>query len=177
MEFKVGEKVIYPNQGVGVIERVCKKNIAGLQQEFYMLKIESSNSTVMIPVANANHVGLRRLCDKGQLDRLFDILENDDCEPNPDWKNRYKDNVEKMKTGSIFEVARVLKNLFFLSFQKPLSFREKKMFDRAGQLVVSEIATVSDKPYEEVEVLVETILTESYGRLHAEAEAEATESR
>lgn len=167
MEYKVGDKVVYPNHGVGVIQEVCKRNIAGRQQEFYTLKIASNNSTVMIPIGNVNNVGLRRLCNAKQLERLFEILKDDFVEPNPDWKDRYKDNVEKMKTGSIFDVAEVLKNLYFLSFQKSLSFREKKMFDRAMQLVVSEIATVRNAPAGEVEGLVEKLLTSVYRRIRA----------
>jgi CarD family transcriptional regulator len=165
MDFKVGDKVIYPNQGVGIIQEVCKRSIAGRIQEFYFLRISSNNSTVMIPVGNVGQVGLRRLCSQQQLDQLFEILSHDFSEPDPDWKNRYKDNVEKMRTGSIFEVAEVLKNLYFLSFQKSLSFREKKMFDRARQLVISEIATVKGEPAEAVEITVDTLLTTAYQRI------------
>jgi CarD family transcriptional regulator len=165
MQFKIGQKVIYPNQGVGVIEEICMKNIAGRKQEFYMLKMMSSNSTVMVPTENVDNVGLRKLCNKKQLVVLFEILENDCNELNTDWKNRYKNNVQRMSSGSIFEVAKVLKNLFFLSFEKSLSFREKKMFDRARQLVVSEIATVKGQSLNEIEKLVEDQLTATYERI------------
>lgn len=168
MDYKVGEKVIYPNQGVGVIEEICIKDIAGLSEEFYMLRIMSNNSTVMIPTANAETVGIRRLCDPDQVELLLEILNEELNEHNPDWKNRYKTNVERMNSGSIFEVAKVLKSLHFLSFQKSLSFREKKMFDRARQLVVSEVATVKDQPLTEVEESVDELLTSNYQRLHAQ---------
>ncbi len=165
MEYKVGEKVIYPNQGVGVIEEISIKDIAGQSEKYYMLRIMSNNSKVMIPISNAENVGIRRLCEPAQVKKLFRILKEDLDEYNPDWKNRYKDNVEKMNSGSIFEVAKVLKTLFFLSFQKSLSFREKKMFDRARQLVVSEIATVEDRPLTDVEETVDEELTSSYQRV------------
>ncbi len=165
MEYKVGEKVIYPNQGVGVIEEISIKDIAGQSEKFYMLRLMSNNSKVMIPISNAENVGIRRLCEPKQVKKLFAILREDLHEHNPDWKNRYKNNVEKMNSGSIFEVAKVLKTLFFLSFQKSLSFREKKMFDRARQLVVSEIATVQDRPMTEVEESVDKELTSSYQRV------------
>ena len=168
MEYKVGEKVIYPNQGVGVIEEICTKSIAGRPEEFYLLRIISNNSTVMIPTGNVDHVGVRRLCNQKQLKVLFKILREDANEHNPDWKNRYKANVQRMNSGSIFEVAKVLKNLFFLSFQKNLSFREKKMFDRARQLVVSEIATVKDQPVNEVQESVDGLLTLTYERMQAQ---------
>ncbi len=169
MAYKVGEKVIYPNQGVGIIEEICTKDIAGLQAEFFVLRIMSNNSMVMIPKDNVESVGIRRLCDRKQVVRLFKILKEDLAEHNPDWKNRYKDNVERMNSGSIFEVAKVLKNLFFLSFQKSLSFREKKMFDRARQLVVSEIATVKDQPPDEVEASVDELLTLTYEKVGAQS--------
>ena len=168
MEYKVGEKVVYPNQGVGIIEEICTKDIAGLQAEFFVLRIVSNNSTVMIPTNNVDSVGIRRLCNRKQVGKLFKILKEDLPEHNPDWKNRYKDNVERMNSGSIFEVAKVLKSLFFLSFQKSLSFREKKMFDRARQLVVSEIATVKDQPSEEVETSVDELLTSTYEKIAAQ---------
>ena len=158
MEFKVGEKVVYPNQGVGVIKKVFETRIAGQLGEFYMLKLTSNNSTVMVPIANALHVGLRKLCTEEQLDELFEILSNEIGKPESDWKSRYKENVNKMKSGSIFQVAEVLKNLYCLNQQKTLSFREKKMFDRARQLVVSEIATVQDEPDEEIAEHVEKML-------------------
>ena len=153
--------------GRSFCEEICKKDIAGHQAEFYMLRIVSNNSTVMIPTDNAESVGIRRLCDRRQVGRLFKILKEDLTEHNPDWKNRYKDNVERMNSGSIFEVAKVLKNLFFLSFQKSLSFREKKMFDRARQLVVSEIATVKDQPVDKVEASVDELLTTTYEKVGA----------
>jgi CarD family transcriptional regulator len=168
MEFNIGDKVIYPNQGVGIIQDVCQRTIAGRQEQFYLLKITSNGSTVMIPLANVAQVGLRKLCTQAQLETLFQVLKDDFAKPNPDWKNRYKLNVEKMRTGSIFEVAEVLKNLYFLSFQKSLSFREKKMFDRARQLVISEIATVKEEPLEYVEGVVDGMLNSAYDRLQAQ---------
>jgi len=169
MDYKVGEKVIYPNQGVGVIEEICTKKIAGQQEEFYMLRIVSNNSTVLIPTSNVENVGIRRLCGQKEVKSLLKILRAELNEHNPDWKNRYKGNVERMNSGSIFEVAKVLKNLFFLSFQKSLSFREKKMFDRARQLVVSEIATVQDQKLDQVEKMVDKLLTTTYERVQTQA--------
>ncbi len=170
MLFKVGDKVVYPNQGVGEIREVCCKDIMGREEEFYMLRILSNDSTVMIPVTNVENVGLRRLSSEKQLQALFRVLESDDYEAEQDWKSRYKENVEKMKTGSIIEVGHVLQNLYFLSFAKPLSFREKKMYDRARQLVISEISTVRRQSEVDVEESVETMLSRAYER-HSEAQA------
>lgn len=169
MPFKTGDKVIYPNQGVGTIEEISKKTIGGQPQEFYTLRLSASDSTVLVPVSNADHIGIRRLCNERQMKELFAILKGEYQEPDPDWKSRYKVNVERMKTGDICEVAKVLKSLFYLSFQKSLSFREKKMFDRARQLVVSEIATVKAQELEETEQLVERMLQESYQKAQAQS--------
>lgn len=162
MRFKVGDKVVYPNQGVGEIHEVCLKDIMGREEEFYMLRILANDSTVMIPVSNVENVGLRRLSSEEELESLFDVLQSNDYEPDQDWKNRYKENVEKMKTGSIVEVGQVLQNLYFLSFSKPLSFREKKMYDRARQLVISEISTVRGEAENRVEDSVEAMLNGAY---------------
>ncbi len=161
MTFKVGDRVIYPNQGVGLIEEVFSSSVGGEELEFYRLRLEANNSLVMIPINNAGNIGVRRLCSKKDLKKLFKVLDSEVVDTGRDWKNRYKDNVEKMMTGSIVDVAQVLKNLHYLSTQKPLSFREKKMYDRARQLVVSEIATVQEKDQDDVEAMLEGRLTES----------------
>ncbi len=161
MTFEVGDRVIYPNQGVGLIEEVFSSSVGGEKADFYRLRLEANNSLVMIPVTNAGNIGVRRLCSKKDLKELFQVLDSQVVDTGRDWKNRYKDNVEKMMTGSIVDVAQVLKSLHYLSTQKPLSFREKKMYDRARQLVVSEIATVQEKDPEGVEAMLEERLEES----------------
>lgn len=172
MAFKIGDKVIYPNQGVGVIEDVATKTIAGHAEEFYMVRLAASDSTVMVPVANVDNVGMRTLSDESEVDELYEILGSDFPEPDPDWKTRYKVNLEKMNSGEIREVARVLRNLYFLSFRKSLSFREKKMYDRARNLVMSEIATVRRQGLEETKEQVEILLQETYERTMQKKEEE-----
>jgi len=170
MTFKVGDKVIYPNQGVGIIEDIAVRTIAGHATKFYMVRIDASDSTVMVPVANAANVGMRTLSDGNQVRKLFKILGSDFAEPDRDWKSRYKENLEKMNSGDVCEVAKVLRNLYFLSFRKSLSFREKKMFDRARHLVISEIATVRQQDFEKTQSEVETILDSTYQKTVAELE-------
>ena len=171
MSFQVGDQVVYPNQGVCQIEDVCRRSIYGRQEEFFVLRTLDANSTVMIPVSNVDNVGLRPLCDSEDVKELFAILQSHNEEPDSDWKNRYKENVEKMKTGCIFKVGEVLQNLHFLSFQKPLSFREKKMYDRARQLIASEIATVRTRDLPQVEGELGEMLDKAYGQLHSSAPA------
>ncbi len=164
MQFRVGEKVVYPNHGVGVIEQVTRRSVNGVPEEFYMLRIHSNSSLVMIPTANVKSVGLRKIIKKSDVDGLFKLLQEDFYEPQADWKDRYKDHLEKMRTGSIFQVAEVLKNLVYLSYKKNLSFREKRMLDRAKQLITSEVATVRGTTEKSVEEEIDRILSEAYSR-------------
>lgn len=171
MSFKVGDTVIYPNQGVGIIENVATRQIGGQDQQFYMVRLTANDSTVMVPVSNVDNVGMRTLSDDDQVDRLYSVLKSDFTEPDPDWKTRYKLNLEKMNSGEICEVAKVLRNLYYLSFRKSLSFREKKMYDRARTLVISEIATVKKQEFDQTEEEVNGILDACYERA-SEAEKE-----
>jgi CarD family transcriptional regulator len=165
MEFRVGDKVVYPNHGVGIIESVTSRAVdGGIPEQFYMLRIHSNASVVMVPTTNVKSVGLRRIIKRGDVDGLFKLLEDDFFEPESDWKGRYKDHSEKMRTGSIFQVAEVLRNLVYLSFKKSLSFREKRMLDRAKQLIVSEVATVRGLNEKSVEDQIDRALAAAYER-------------
>jgi len=164
MDFRVGDKVVYPNHGVGIIEQVSRRSVNGVPEEFYMLRIHSNASLVMVPISNVKSVGLRRIIKKADVAGLFKMLEEDFFEPEADWKDRYKEHCEKMRTGSIFQVAEVLKNLVYLSLRKSLSFREKRMLDRARQLIVTEIATVRGLNEKVVEDHIDRALAEAYER-------------
>src|SRR6266508_1449111 len=113
---------------------------------------------VMAPAANVHDVGLRKVSKRGEVNKVLDHLNKSKIANHPDWKNRFKENSEKMRTGCIFEVADVLKNLSFLSHNRILSFREKKMLDRARYLIISEVATVENVPEVKVEELVDRAL-------------------
>lgn len=163
MRFKIGDKIIYPNQGVGTVEDIAIKKLGGsTNTEFYIVRLDESESNVMIPVDNAESVGLRALSDSKVVKELYAILGKKEETTADDWKIRYKANSEKMSTGDICEVAGVMKALFFLSQEKDLSFREKKMMERAMQLVISEISIVEELDSEEVEQKVQSLLTETY---------------
>jgi len=164
MDFRIGEKVVYPNHGVGIIEEVTNRSVDGTPEEFYMLRINSNASLVMVPTANVKNVGLRRIIKKDDVDGLFKLLREDFFEPEADWKGRYKEHSEKMRTGSIFHAAEVLKNLVYLSYRKNLSFREKRMLDRAKQLIICEVATVRGLNEKAVEDQIDRILSEVYSR-------------
>jgi CarD family transcriptional regulator len=157
VSFKVGEKVVYPNHGVGVIETITTTEIGGAQNSFYLLRLKATDSTVMVPIANAEEIGLRPPIKSNDCDKLIKKLSADFTNPPSDWKDRYKEFLAKMKTGDVFHVAEVLKNLTYLAMNKPLSFREKRMLERARYLVVSELAIVCRKS----EILVEPLVDEA----------------
>ena len=140
MEFKLGEKVVYPNHGVGVIEQISFGYLNGRSERYYMLKIVSSGLKVMVPQTNVDNVGLRPVIRTTQAGDVIAYLEKGRSASHHDWKHRFKENSERMRTGSLMEVAAVLKGLVSLSRTKPLSFREKKMLERARYLLVSELA-------------------------------------
>lgn len=144
MDFQVGDKVVYPNQGVGTVEQISNRNLTGQPQMFYLLKLQSNGMRVMIPMTNVDTIGLRRVARGREVGTVLDYLYRGDIDPQADWKGRFKQNAEKMRSGSLQQVAEVFKALLMLSQEKPLSFREKKMLDRAWQLLVDEISVARD---------------------------------
>lgn len=142
MTFEVGDKVIYPNHGLGIVERIEEKTILGTTCGFYHLRIVANETTVLVPVSNVDGVGLRRAISDEDVERLFGLLGDGKIDSHQNWKGRFKDNSDKMRSGSIYEVADVLKNLTFLAKSKSLSFREKRMLDRAKFLIISEVSEV-----------------------------------
>ena len=169
MTFQVGDKVIYPNHGLGVIQRIEEKTILGTTCGFYSLRIAANETTVLVPVTNADGVGLRRAIDDEEVTRLFRLLGDGKIDSQQNWKGRFKDNSERMRTGSIYDVAEVLKSLTYLSKSKSLSFREKRMLDRARFLVVSEVSEVMREPSATIESRVDKALDRSlaYAKPHA----------
>jgi CarD family transcriptional regulator len=165
LSFKVGEKVVYPNHGVTVVENIDESSINGMWNTCYHLRLLANNSRLMVPVVNTDRIGLRRLYQQQQIRGLFGLLEKRVTNSAMDWKDRYRENLEKMKTGRLEDVADVLRNLNQVSKRKSLSFREKKMYDRAKYLLISEIAIVKDIGEHEAENLIEKALNKSLAGL------------
>lgn len=158
MAFHIGEKVVYPNQGVGIIEQISTRNLTGQPEMYYLLKLTSNSLRVMVPISNVTHVGLRKVVKGKEADTILDFLRSGQCRAHQDWKGRFKENSEKMRSGSLQHVAEVFKSLLVLSQGKSLSFREKKMFDRSWQLLVDEMAVARGQARETVEAeLVEAL--------------------
>ena len=158
LSFRIGDRVVYPNHGVGVIEQISSRTIGANVEKFYLLHIKASSLKVEIPFRNIGAVGLRRVIRNGEVQKVMDFLVETKCENHTDWKFRFKENSERMRTGSLQDVAGVLKGLLMLAQSKPLSFREKKMLERAKYLLVSELALAKNTPEIEVEGLLNKAL-------------------
>ncbi len=141
--FKVGDKVIYPNQGLGIIEDIQMESYFGEKSRVYHLRIFSNNTLVMVPFTNTEEIGIRKPISTRTVKKIFDFMRNGDIEVTMNWKGRYKEHLNLLRSGTMLDMAFVLKSLFYLNLIKPLSFREKKMMEKVQELMVSEISEVS----------------------------------
>lgn len=158
--FNLGDKVVYPMHGAGIIESMEVKEILGQTKNYYVLKMPIGEMKLMIPVDNVNNIGLRNIIEMSVVEKVFDILkqtaEVNDC----NWNKRFRDNMDKMKTGDIFAVAQVVRDLTHRDKEKGLSTGEKKMLLNAKQMLISEIALTTDKDGKDVEVFVDEIVND-----------------
>ena len=142
--FRVGDMAVYPAQGVGVIESIEKKEIMGNNQLFYIMKILGNSMTIMIPTNSAESVGLREVISEKEIPKVYEILKDRDITLDKQtWNKRYKEYLGKIKTGSVFEIAGVLRDLFILKYNKDLSFGERKMMDTAKNLLIKEMSVAT----------------------------------
>ena len=151
--FKVGDMAVYPAHGVGVIERIENREISGCQEDFYVMRILETRMIIMIPSSNAANVGLRQIIDQDEVSKIFSILKKRDIsvDGNQTWNRRYRDYMDKIKSGSVFEVAEVYRDLTTIKQDKELSFGERKMLDTARSLLVKEISLAKNMKEEDVE--------------------------
>ncbi len=150
--FKIDDLAVYPAHGVGIIERIESQEISGSSQDFYVMRILDNNMIIMIPTQNVDSVGLRRIIGKKEVPKLYAILEKRDVViDNQTWNRRYREYTDKIKTGSVYEVAEVYRDLLILKIEKELSFGERKMLDTARNLLVKEIALAKKVEEEQIE--------------------------
>ncbi len=150
-KFKAGDKVVYPGHGVGEIVELLEKKIAGTAQHFFQISILDTGMKIMVPVAQAESVGLRRVVDKKTVEEVFAILKDRSLKiDSQTWNRRFREYSQKIKTGSVFEIAEVIRDLSVLSVDKELSFGEKKMLDTAQNLLASEIAVARSRSHDKV---------------------------
>ena len=158
MEFTVGDKVVYPSQGVSVVESITDEELAGTTMSCYTLRLLSTESKVVVPVVNSERVGLRPLSDKPMVEQALKRLRSGETEGADDWKDRYRANLDRIKTGDLDEIVDVLRCLADVAGRKTLSFRERKMYDHARQLLVVEVAEVDGREIPEVEQEIDEAL-------------------
>ncbi|HEV8145880.1 MAG TPA: CarD family transcriptional regulator [Bryobacteraceae bacterium] len=161
MNFQIGEKIVYPNHGVATIENISSRAFAGNFERFYLLRLVSNSLTVMVPFSHAGDLRLRKVTRNGEVVKVVDFLSQGRCRRHSDWKDRFKENTEKMADGSLLSVAEVLKSLLQLQAQKPLSFREKKMLDRARHMLITEFSTSRGLTEEQAAEMLEKALAKS----------------
>lgn len=162
MNFQVGEKVVYPNHGLGVVESIQDRPTPAGRINGYELRILANDSRVWVPQEGAAGVGLRPVVSGREVRRIFDLLGDGTIDQSANWKGRFKENSDKMRTGSLYEVAVVLKGLAFISRKKSLSFREKRMLERAKFLLVSEIAEVDSQSTKAIEDRIDKALARAF---------------
>lgn len=158
--FKEGDKAVYPAHGVGEVQAIETREIAGSKHQFYILKILENGMTIMVPTKNVKSVGLREIINNEEVERVYEILrERDITVDNQTWNRRYREYMDKIKTGSVYEIAEVLRDLSMLKYVKELSFGERKMLDTAKNLLVKELAIAEDTTEEDVLERIREIFT------------------
>jgi CarD family transcriptional regulator len=157
--FKIGDKAVYPAHGVGVVSAIEDRNISGSHQTCYILKIFDKEMTIMIPQQNVKNVGLRSVIKEDQVNEVYKILKKRPSSPNPQsWNRRHREYMEKIKTGSLFEIAEVLRDLYLLKLEKDLSFGERKVFDTAKDLLVKELSCAREEGEDAIEAELKKLM-------------------
>ena len=158
MDFKVGDKAVYPAHGVGVIKGIETQDFDEIRQTFYVLKILDNGMTIMVPVENASAIGMRPVINEIQVEKVYDILRDRDVPTdNQTWNRRYREYMNKIQTGDPIEVGKVLRDLALLRGDKSLSFGERKMYDQAHSLLVQELSVAKDCDEKTIEAEIESI--------------------
>jgi CarD family transcriptional regulator len=159
--FQIGEKVVYPNHGIGTVENISTRSFGADLERFYLLRLTYTSMTVMVPFSHVTDIGLRKVTRNGEVGRVLGFLAEGRCYRKCDWKDRFKENSDKMRNGSLLGIAEVLKTLLVLQIEKPLSFREKKMLDRARHMLITELSISRGLRDGEVVELIETALAKA----------------
>ena len=167
--YNVGDKVVYPMHGAGVIDAIEEKEILGEKQSYYILKMPGEVK-VMVPILTAEEHGIRNVIDKAEAEKVINVLEQNETEMEKNWNKRYRENMDKMKSGNIYEIADVVRNLSFKQKEKGLSTGEKKMLHNAKQILVSELVLAEHATQDEVEDLVDNKINTSFAMFKTDAD-------
>ena len=158
--FNVGDRVVYPMQGAGVIESIEEKEVLGERQKYYIMRLPIGDMKVMIPLENVGDIGLREVINEAEVTKVFELLEGDQSKMSSNWNRRYRANMEKIKTGDIYEVAEVVRNLYIRDIRKGLSTGERKMLDSAKQILISELVLAENTDEEEARNRLDSVFVD-----------------
>ncbi|MGI6702658.1 MAG: CarD family transcriptional regulator [Clostridia bacterium] len=156
--FNIGDKVVYPMHGAGIIESIEEKEILGNKQKYYIMRMPIGNMKVMIPLESVDDIGLREVINKEQVDMVVEVLSQHKTSMPNNWNRRYRVNMDKIRSGDILEVADVVRNLMLRDKEKGLSTGERKMLNNAKQILVSELVLVNNMDEDEIESMIEGII-------------------
>ncbi|MDW7668900.1 MAG: CarD family transcriptional regulator [Bacillota bacterium] len=159
--YRLGDKIVYPMHGAGVIESVEEKEVLGEKKKYFIIKMPVNEMKLMIPVDNVENIGVRKIISNSEVKEVFDILKEDSSLNKMNWNKRYRANMDRMKSGDIFEVARIVRSLTFRDQEKGLSTGEKKMLSNAKQILISELILAEDSSSEEIETRIDKIISEN----------------
>ena len=157
--FQIGDKVVHPMHGAGVIDSIVRRKVAGQVQEYYQLKLSVGNMVVMVPTDNTGEIGMRPVVSGAKAEELMTEMEGIQVDMTQNWNHRYRENLERLKSGDLLEVARVVKGLRQREGQRGLSNGERKMLHTAKQILISELVLAQSLPYETVESSIDTVLS------------------
>ena len=156
--FQIGDKVVHPMHGAGIVDSIVQKKVNGVMRDYYVLKLPVRAMVVMVPTENCEEIGVRPIVDREQADRVLAAIPDIQVEMTQNWNRRYRENMERIKSGDLFEVARVVKGLMLRDVQKGLSTGERKMLHSAKQILISEIVMCQSSSYEDVEACIDHAL-------------------
>ena len=163
--FSVGDKVVYPMHGAGVIEAIEEKEILGARKRYYIMNIPIGDMKVMIPMDNVDQVGLREVIDTNGVEQVYSILRDVHSKMSTNWNRRYRANMEKIKSGDIYQVAEVVRNLMLREMEKGLSTGERKMLDSARQILTSELVLAKETSEQDIVEIINRFFTEGHHSL------------
>lgn len=155
--FNIGDKVVYPMHGAGIIEAIEEKEVLGEKKQYYILRLPVGDMKVMIPITNCKGVGLRSVVDRDGVQRVFKILEGQSSIMSTNWNRRYRANLEKIRSGNIYEVAEVVRNLIQRDKEKGLSSGERKMLENARQILISELVLATEMEEEKAQSMLDKV--------------------
>lgn len=156
--FQIGDKVVHPMHGAGIVDSIVQKKVNGVMREYYVLKLPVRAMVVMVPTENCEEIGVRPIVDREQADRVLAAIPDIQVEMTQNWNRRYRENMERLKSGDLLEVARVVKGLMLRDVEKGLSTGERKMLHSAKQILISEIVMCQSSSYEDVEACIDHAL-------------------